>query len=719
MQQEPSVLDFIKSYADFYIKKIISPGKAPEKPVFIEFLQQDISTEKQQFEILEKVISEPIVFPWRSFAALLIGIVGQIWLEPRQDRAWLPGVACYLFAFAALVWGNIAGEWRLPAWEKETDIENYFPNYKLTSRWLIIGLVVSILAFFSFSNNLFTEMNVAIWAMALVSMSIAFWNFSQMTWPEKLKNFFSNPNWDFRITRWMIAVVAGFLIALFFRTYLIQEIPSQMISDQAEKLWDIRDVLNGMTSIFFPRNTGREFFQFYLTASVIKLFHTGLSFMSLKIGTVFAGMFAVVYMYFLGKEAANKRVGLIAMLFMGIAYWPNVISRFGLRFPFYPMFYAPALYYLVRALKRRQQNDFVLSGLFVGLGLNGYSPYRVVPIVLVLAIALYLLHKQSRGNRKQAILGLIALGVVSLVIFLPLLEYMTENPDAVLFRAMTRIGTWERPLPGPILQIFMQNLWNGLTMFGWDNGEVWAISIPHRPALDVISAALFYLGALLMIIRYIRQRNWFDIFTLLSIPLLMMPSILSLAFPGENPSLNRPAAVIVPVFLIIGLALDGLMTAVESISSSSRKFNASWMLFILLFSISALQNYDLVFNQYRTTFDQSSLNTDEIGAVAHGFIEETGSVETAYLVGYPYWVDSRLVMINAGYPDLDNAIWPDQFQATLVIQKPKLFMINVNDQASIDALRALYPTGWLQRYKSKYQDKDFMMFFTMAANPNP
>ena len=125
------------------------------------------------------------------------------------------------------------------------------------------------------------------------------------------------------------------------------------------------------------------------------------------------------------------------MVFTGIAYWPNIISRYGLRFPFYPMFYAPALYYLVRALKRRSQNDFVLCGLFVGLGLNGYSPYRVVPIVLMMAIGLYLLHKQSKGHRTQAIWGLVAVGVVSGVIFLPLLKYMTENPDAVLWRAMT------------------------------------------------------------------------------------------------------------------------------------------------------------------------------------------------------------------------------------------------------------------------------------------
>jgi len=299
---------------------------------------------------------------------------------------------------------------------------------------------------------------------------------------------------------------------------------------------------------------------------------------------------------------------------------------------------------------------------------------------------------------------------------------MIENPEGVLFRAMTRLGSWERPLPGTnwqIFLIFLQNLWNGLAMFGWDNGEVWVLSIPHRPALDVISAALFYMGVVLVFIRYLRQRHWFDIYTLISIPILMLPSILSLAFPNENPSLNRPAAVIIPVFLVIGMALDALMSAVEARSAAVRKFSFSWAIFGVLLIFSVSQNYDLVFHQYRDEFDLAAWNTSEIGAVVRGFVAETGSPDTAWLVGYPYWVDSRLVMLNAGFADKDDAIWPDQFASTLTIQKPKLFLINIADTADVTALRALYPDGWLQEYQSKYQGRNFLMFYTIPPAPLP
>ena len=93
-------------------------------------------------------------------------------------------------------------------------------------------------------------------------------------------------------------------------------------------------------------------------------------------------------------------------------------------------------------------------------------------------------------------------------------------------------------------------------MFNWDDGEIWVHSITHRPALGVVSGALFLIGIVLLLIRYLRKRHWLDLFLLLSIPLLAMPSILSLAFPGENPALNRAGGAYVTAFVIAGLALE-------------------------------------------------------------------------------------------------------------------------------------------------------------------
>src|SRR5581483_5374586 len=177
---------------------------------------------------------------------------------------------------------------------------------------------------------------------------------------------------------------------------------------------------------------------------------------------------------------------------------------------------------------------------------------------------LYVLHAQSKGARRDALVWFAIVGLTSLIVFLPLLRYATENPDSFSFRAFSRLGVVEQPLSAPWYQILLSNTWNALRMFNWDDGNIWVNSLPHRPALDVVSGALFLIGIVLLLARYIQKRHWLDLFLLLSIPILLLPSILSLAFPDENPALNRAGGALMPVFVIVALALDGLLSAIGS-----------------------------------------------------------------------------------------------------------------------------------------------------------
>ena len=216
----------------------------------------------------------------------------------------------------------------------------------------------------------------------------------------------------------------SFGIALFFRLYRINAVPAEPFSDHAEKILDVYDITQGDYKIFFPRNTGREAIQMYWTLLVANVFGTGLTFLSLKLGTALIGILTLPYVYLLGKEFGGPRTGLFALFLFGIAYWPNVISRIGLRFPLYAVFVAPMLFYLIRGLRTRNRNDFLLSGLFLGLGLHGYSPFRIVPLLVVAAFVIYVIHVRSKEGRQQAFLWFtVIVMVTSLLVFLPLLRY--------------------------------------------------------------------------------------------------------------------------------------------------------------------------------------------------------------------------------------------------------------------------------------------------------
>lgn len=708
--EEPSLLDYLKSKLNPWSKtKIELPAEDKPLPVPEE---SGINLQIDQLEPEPEAMPQNH-WPWRMLASLLLALVAQRLLEP-PDRSIQTALILYTISAGLMIWALLVRELHPVELSPEADQPLY-----MKARWpALVGMTLFMLAaFIAFSGNEFNILNLVLWGIAFIYTFMSFWERTDQPSNSLLNRLkgFSRPAWNLHLTRWAILLIAAAAVVIFYRFFRLNQVPGEMFSDHAEKLLDVSDVISGKYSIFFPRNTGREFIQFYLTALIASVTGLGLSFLSLKLGTALCGLLTLPYIYKLGKEIGNRWVGLFAFLLAGIAYWPNVISRIGLRFPLYPLFAAPALYYLIRGIRQSRRNDFIWSGIFLGFGLHGYSPARILPIVLVILVLIYLAHRQSQGKRSEALVNLIILALVSLVAFLPLARYATENPEMFSYRALTRLSSTESALPGSAVGIFINNLWKAWIMPFYDNGQIWVHSIPGRPALDVVCAALFFLGTILVIARYIRQRNWVDLALILSVPLLMLPSILSLAFPDENPSLNRTGAAIVPVFITIGIALEAILRSLRERLPRGGRWAASLVALCLLFW-SFTQNYSLVFNQFDKQFMAGAWNTSEMGQLIRNFADSVGSEDSAYVVPYPYWVDTRLVGINAGYPLKDYALWPENFSKTLAETRAKLFILNPKDESSLVLLKQMYPQHTIWYYKAKIEGKDFYVFFVPPAS---
>ena len=642
-------------------------------------------------------ILHPSSFPWRSLLALLLALLAQRTFEPPDQNAML-GVPLYLAAFGLALWAFLRRELTpapLPAAQVNAD------PLTVRAKTFVASIIFGAAAFLLMSGNQFTGLNLTVWILSLVLFIYAFWLKEPQSLWKKIAASFS----QFRLTRWGLLVLAVIALTLFFRLYRLSAVVPEMTSDHAEKLWDVLDITNGKYSIFFPRNTGREPLYIYLSALLTPF--TGISFLTIKLAAVIGGLLMLPYLYLLGKEMGSARIGLLAAAFAGIAYWPNVIERFALRISFYPLFVAPTLYYLLRGLRLQRRNDFILAGVALGLGLNGYTPFRIMPFAVVAIVGIYLLHARDKTIRKQTLLWLGLLALTSFMLFIPLARFAAQYPDQFGYRALTRLGSMERPLPGPAWQLFLGNLWNAAKEFNWNNGIIWVHSIPLRPALDVVAGALFLLGVLLLLARYVRSRHWTDLVILLAIPMTQMPSILSLAFPAENPSLNRAAGAIVPAFLVVGVALDGLLTA---FGSGKKRTALAWSLAGILLVLSSFQNYDLVFRQYNDQYTQRAWNTSEMGAVMTEAIQNGVPADNVWIVPYPHWVDTRLPPIWAGLPGRDIAMPREKLPDTLNAAGPKIFMATIDDLETLAALQSLYPLGQLRRYESAMVSHDFWIF---------
>ncbi len=698
---EPSVLDWLKSLVrgrPLPIPEGLEESAIVDLPLALEEEPQREAT-LSTFHFSASQFRLPV--------ALLLALTAQFGLERRGESIWI-SIALYVLAAVVIAWGTWAEDFRYsppPTSNKKISPVSYRPAY------LSAALILSLLTFITSGNNLFDFLTVVFWIASVITVLLAFWEgeFPLVNWWRRFRGWLADPNLRLSFSGWELLVLAGFGLSIFFRFYLLDTVPPEMVSDHAEKLLDVVDVLNGKYSIFFSRNTGREALQFYMAAATYKLLGTGISHLTLKIGTVLAGIVTLPFIYLLGKEVGGKRVALAAMVLAGIAYWPNVISRVGLRFPLFPLFVAPAFYYLAKGIRTRNRNDFLLCGLVVGMGLHGYSPARVIPIAIAVGVGLYLLFKDSREQRREIITLLVVTGLVALIVLMPLVRIAVNRPDEVIYRMATRYGSTERALSEPALQIFASNVWNGLKMFNWDNGEVWVNSIPHRPALDWVTGALFFLGVVIALTRFARYRRWIDLFILVSIPILQLPSTLSLAFPAENPATNRAAGAIVPVFILAGLAFAAIPDWIETHWKGRRTAAISLVFTGLLLVIASRLNYYLVFQEYQDLFLRSAWNTSQAGAVIQNFAESTGDYETAHVVAFPHWVDTRLVGINAGQPTRDYAISAENFANTTSETRPQLFLLHPDDVESLQKLKELYPFARVTEYPNNIEGKNFII----------
>lgn len=671
----------------------------------------------------QKQVSEPHAFqepakekryPWFSFGTLTIALAAQLTLEPSPNRTPWPGIILYSIAAVFLVIAIIRREWRLAP--HRPNAENPLKTH-IKLEFLIGSILLAIFAFILFGNGLFGVLNTFFWILALVLLFIAFLS-EKFVFSFSIRKLWKRvwgEGFRIKLSERGLVILGVTAVILFFNFYRLETVPPEMVSDQAEKLLDINDVLHGQMPVYFLRNTGREAMHFYLTAAYMAIFNLDVSFLNLKAVAVFANLLTLLFIFLLGKEFGNKWVGLGAALFAGMAYWPLIFTRLALRIPYYPLFVAPVLYFMVRGLRRQRVSDILLTGLFLGLGLHGYTPFRIVPIFVLIGIFIYVLHRPGNDRWLEATFALFLIVYVSLVVFIPLLRFWISNPDLFGYRALSRLTQMETSFTQSPLIIFLQNFWKASVMFFWDNGVIWVHSIPGRPALEVVSGALYFLGILGLLIRYIRERNWMDLFLLVSIPMLLMPSILSLAFPGENPSLNRTAGAVVPVFVVIGLALEAFIRGFRRNIAGNFGKLLSLLILAALLIFSGVNNYDLVFNQYYHNYRAASWNTSEIGRIAGFFIESLGTPQTTYVVGYPHWVDSRLVAINAGYPGMDFAIFHDQIPETVNQPGPKLFFLNLSDIDNLQLLQETYNDGVLSNYDSDVENKDFVIFFVPAA----
>ncbi len=659
-----------------------------------------------------------------ALVAVWLAIRGQRYLTARQ-YTW-DGVV-FLAVAVALFWLAISRKDSVPVaiWPHNSppgEQPDPVPLVRKSWRQWLLGatVVLAAIAFASLSKNRFTVRGVVCWCGAVITWLLAM---VEVQPGRRLWNLPSTAGWKNALrsgtvlirTHWVTLALLGILlIAFFFRVYRISTIPSDPESDHVEASKDVWDILQGQYRIFFPRNTGREPTQFYLTALLSKIF--GYGWLTLRLAMALVGVLNVIPMYFLGKELLDRRFGVIVAFFVAISYWHVIISRIGLRIVLAPLWTTATLYALLRAFRTRQRNDFLLAGACLGLGLYGYYAFRIMPLLVIVFCLVKLLVDRGPNFRVgRFAANVVLLVVTSALVFLPMLRFWYDEPRTYWYRALTRTTDLEVSAPRDDARVFADNVKRALLMFNYEGDDAWPESVPMRPALDYVSGGLLVLGAAYLLYLLLVKRNPLAIYLLVAIFVLLLPCTLAIAFPNEVPS-NLRASAVIPVVLVLS-ALPAYWVGRQVVYSFRGGLGIVLVLVLggLMLSQSVRLNYRTYFTDYREHYRHSAWNATDMAQVIDSFATLYGGRQNAYLICTPYWIDGWGISVVMGQIDWANFLFqPSDLEPHLADPRNRLYIYNPINQEAEQWLLAHYPNGQLMRFQAFSPDKDFMIFFAPA-----
>jgi 4-amino-4-deoxy-L-arabinose transferase-like glycosyltransferase len=278
---------------------------------------------------------------------------------------------------------------------------------------------------------------------------------------------------------WMLPALV-FEIALAFRFYALDSFPPGLHFDEAMEGNQALDAAaTGKLHIFYPENFGREGMFVWLAAVPLRAF--GNHPWALRTVSAFFGLLTVVALYFFARSIFDENVALIASFLLATSFWHTNFSRTGLRAILAPFFLLATLHFLFRALRNDRRLDFVVSGLICGLGFYTYIAFRVVPLILLVAI---LAHWRTSG--RKPIEGVLLFTLASALVATPLALYFYLHPNDFVHRAL------EASVSSP------SQLWNqiGRTigMFNYAGDPIPGHSLFKSPVLPAIIGIFFIFG---------------------------------------------------------------------------------------------------------------------------------------------------------------------------------------------------------------------------------
>ncbi|MEX2090574.1 MAG: glycosyltransferase family 39 protein [Candidatus Paceibacterota bacterium] len=285
-------------------------------------------------------------------------------------------------------------------------------------------------------------------------------------------------------------------VASFFRLYQLDKFPPGLYPDEAMNGNNALQAIDtGEYKIFYPENNGREGLFINIQAMSVKAF--GNEPWALRLVSAIFGILTVAGLYFLTRQLYDWRMASLASFLLAVSFWHVNFSRIGFRAIMLPFVLVWGFYFLWRGLKHSHKFDFLMAGIFAGIGFHTYISYRVAPLIAVLLFLNYwwylkqdFSHHDYEHARNRLLQGFALTFLAMVIVALPIGLYFWFNAEDLVGRA----ASLSVLSGGNIIRDAANSTLKTLAMFNFMGDWNWRHNIGGAPLLHWTVGIFFVIG---------------------------------------------------------------------------------------------------------------------------------------------------------------------------------------------------------------------------------
>jgi len=287
----------------------------------------------------------------------------------------------------------------------------------------------------------------------------------------------------------------------------------------------------------------------YFNLLIVKIF--GVSYWSMKLFSVIPGILACAVVFAIARLLISPGAALGTALLFTFAHWPVRLSRYGWDVSFMIMAFSVAIWLLILAFHRGRLLHAYLAGVACGICLYSYLGARICLLSLLLWFAVEFVLSREQWIRRYG--SAFSLGVAMTAY--PLLLYYLEKPITFGIRT-AELSVFNSTNPfGEIIH----NIWRHALMFFTHGGAYARDNFPGLPMLDPLTGLLLFVG-----LGFLFKERKKVVLRLVACTFIInfVTGVFSVSQEGA-PYVYRTAAVAIPAFLIVGLAIHHLLNYLD------------------------------------------------------------------------------------------------------------------------------------------------------------